>query len=150
MAKDIDRVLSEMEYGGRSKVLALGIYKGFQYVVRNTRGSHPCGYVNISGYESSLRDESYNLTEYESERYGWIDCHGGVTFAGTAIRPYAGGYWVGWDYGHYRDYIPADSFFSQGQRHTTNEVVCECKHVIDQIVDRLNEKGVKINASVFE
>lgn len=145
MAKDIDRFLAEMDYGGEAKVLALGIYKGFQYHVVNCKGRHPCGYVNISGYESELRDETFGLTEYENERYCWIDCHGGVTFADTAIWPFAGGYWVGWDYGHYRDYMPDDLYFSQGRRHTTNEVVCECKYVIDQIVDRLKEKGVKSN-----
>lgn len=152
MAKDIDRVLSEMEYGGRSKVLALGIYKGFQYVVRNTRGSHPCGYVNISGYESVLRNENNNLTEYETERYGWIDCHGGVTFADTAIWPFAGGYWVGWDYAHLGDRCQYSSFVTDGMMYGTGCVVYECKHVIDQIVDRLNEKGVKIrnNENVFE
>lgn len=134
MASDIDRRLKDMAYGsGETECIALGIYRGFQYAVYNIRGSHPCGYVNISGHENELissRDSSYDW-----DRFSWLDCHGGVTYAETNLSTFTGGYWIGWDYAHLGDYSHGIDNF--GICHYTGEIVLECKHVINQICKRL-------------
>ena len=136
MSKDIDRRLADMEYNndGMSSCLALGIYRGFQYAVYNIRGSHPCGYVNISGHENELIDDPE--ATYDFEKFYWLVCHGGVTYAEAGLSSFAEGYWIGWDYAHYNDYVPfAGGVF--GKRHYTDEIVLECKNVIDQICERM-------------
>ena len=134
MESNIDRRLADMKYGsGRTECLALGIYRGFQYAVYNNRGSHPCGYVNISGHENELIGDPE--ATYDFEHFYWLDCHGGVTYAESYLGNFAGGYWIGWDYAHLGDYNRhCDEF---GVKHNTGEVVCACKNVIDQICDRL-------------
>lgn len=136
MSKNIDRRLADMEYNndGMSRCLAVGVYRGFQYAVFNIRGVNPCGYVNILGHENELIDDPE--ATYDWEHFNWLDCHGGVTYAEAGLGSFAGGYWIGWDYAHYNDYVSfAGDVF--GRRYCTGEIVLECKNVINQICERL-------------
>lgn len=94
------------------EILATGAYKGHYYAVISY-GTHPCCYVEIPD----------NIDEND------ISCHGGVTFEGS-IGFGEGDYdCVGWDYAHLGDYTGWDP---RGKKYSTEEMVDECKSVIDQ------------------
>lgn len=124
--------IAEMEYdkSGEMRILAKGIYKGIRYLVMNVRGTHPCGYVNVAH------------TKFEKLDYmdlDCINCHGGLTYSSkcSPCECEEDGWWLGWDYAHFGDYNvytghSYDTDFSK--KYTTEDVVHECIHVINQIV----------------
>lgn len=109
---------------GEASVLAMGEYKGFEFVAINMGGSHPCGYVNVES--TKLECEFYNDIN--------VECHGGITFSGTKSMM-EHGWWIGWDYAHSGDFMPY--YTAEEQKHcvkyTTAYVVQECVNVIEQI-----------------
>lgn len=79
-----------------------------------------------------------------------IDCHGGLTYgrdylSAVDTEKTNGKWYIGWDYAHYGDYMPNSYISMSGvygeweKRWTTEEIVAECKNVINQIV---NEEGM--------
>lgn len=131
---DCDRFIAEMEYGDSTQdVLALGIYHRFQYVIKNIKGSHPCGYVNVSACECDL--DLPQDCEYDTEKWEWVDCHGGITYSDHGLHPFAGGYWIGWDYAHLYDWCGLCCI--GGLKYTTEDVILECYSVIRQIEARI-------------
>lgn len=102
--------------------IAQGTYKGIDYYVINL-GKYPCAYVDITG--TWMYEMGY--AEYE------IDCHGGLTYGEKTLATVEKeGWFIGWDYGHCGDYCSyARSPLSK--KWTTEEIVEECKNVIDQI-----------------
>jgi len=63
----------------------------------------PCTYVSIP--IKQFHDKHKTVHDLASQ----ISCHGGVTFEMYGQDCYTeydkGYYWIGWDYGHYRDYL---------------------------------------------
>ena len=110
--------------------IANGICKGFPYYVLSM-GTHPCAYVDVSDMEDAL----------DTNR---IDCHGGITYSDNHLATVDGeGWFIGWDYAHWDDYngmIPK-CFSENFKLWTTQEIVEECKNVIDQIVELRSHKG---------
>lgn len=114
---------------------------GYRIVVLNL-GTHPTAYVRIP-------DESRML------RYGFnaqdINVHGGITFFGSDVLgvPDAKGHtWIGWDYGHFRDYLKYYTghrknkpIVMHGKKYTTEEIIEEAEHVVDQL-RKMNYGGV--------
>ena len=54
------------------------------------------------------------------------------------------GWFIGWDYAHFGDYIDCgdaalNNMFPNDKKWTTEEIVEECKNVIDQIVEKYHE-----------
>lgn len=134
--------MKQMVYTTRTKkaeILATGIYKNFKYYVISY-GAYPCAYVDVS-------NTSLASTDYDEIN---IDCHGGLTYSedylSAADTEKSDGKWyIGWDYAHYGDYTfhPFHPYIGGGEwdkRWTTEEIVAECKNVINQIVD---EEGVR-------
>lgn len=120
----------------KGEILATGDYKGFCFYVVSY-GTHPYAYVDVSN--TSLANKDY----YEND----IDCHGGLTYGRDYLSAIdterANGKWyIGWDYDHYGDYTsnPYVNMFGVyrecKKRWTTEEIVAECKNVINQIVDK--------------
>lgn len=142
MTGDFDRIIKPMVYGAvNDHIIAYGIYKGVQYAVVNFRGSHPCGYVNIGGHKSELEVNGL-FSKFGTELFDWIDCHGGITYARPYLESFDGGFWIGWDYAHLNDYVYGiASWFYNARKYTVNEIVSECKIVIDQIVEKLDERA---------
>lgn len=119
----------------KGEILATGDYKGFRFYVVSY-GTYPCAYVDVSN--TSLANKDY----YEND----IDCHGGLTYgrdylSAVDIEKANGKRYIGWDYDHYGDYTsnPYTNMFGIyrecEKRWTTEEIVAECKNVINQIVD---------------
>lgn len=120
----------------KGEILATGTYKNFKYYVVSY-GTHPCAYVDVSN--TSLANKDYHEND--------INCHGGLTYGRDYLSAVdterANGKWyIGWDYDHYDDYTSnpfMNMFGIYGEcekRWTTEEIVAECKNVINQIVDK--------------
>lgn len=82
-------------------------------------GTHPVAYVQIPSKPIDTRE---------------ISCHGGVTYSegdlnidGFEVK----GFWIGWDYAHWGDCFGC----LRGKKWTTEEIVEECKNVIDQLIE---------------
>lgn len=71
-----------------------------------------------------------------------ISCHGGVTYSEPILKTVdKKGWFIGWDYAHCGDYInygdtSLNNLFSDDKKWTTEEIVEECKNVINQIVEK--------------
>ena len=89
--------MKQMIYDGarKSELLNLIVDGEFLGAVVNTRGSHPCAYIQFPGIE---KVENYD--------YFHLDCgvHGGFTFLGDLEHLGLNGLWLGWDYAHCGDY----------------------------------------------
>lgn len=120
----------------KGEILATGTYKNFKYYVVSY-GTHPCAYVDVSN--TSLANKDYCEND--------IDCHGGLTYgrdylSAVDTEKINGKWYIGWDYDHYGDYTPNPFINTFGvyreceKRWTTEEIVAECKNVINQIVDK--------------
>ncbi len=123
--------MKEMVYkhDWNSELLEYNTYKGYNYAVVS-QGVFPCGYVEIP------KDHPYYQKSYgECD----ISCHGGLTFSGQLgdhLNLPTNTFWLGWDYGHYGDLMGFDLKFHGigfGNAYTTEDVVCECKKVIEQL-----------------
>lgn len=112
-------------------LLAEGIYQGYNYYVLSM-GTHPCGYVEIP------KDSPYFNVDYDCIP---VCCHGGLTYGRGFLHTIADieedRYFIGWDYGHYMDYI---GYFTSDEnarfnnsKWTTKEIIYECMNVIEQL-----------------
>lgn len=112
--------------------IADGNHKGFDYYVLNL-GTHPCAYIDVT--DTGLKNMFYDDVD--------VDCHFGLTYSkdylATVERK---GWFIGWDYAHYSDFAGYEMDFpeslqSGGKKWTTQEIVKQCKDVIDQIAEIL-------------
>ena len=113
-----------------AEVLESNTYNGFNYTVVSY-GTHPCCYVEIPQTHPLFKKH------YDYDCCQKIDCHGGVTF--TDFKDFGDGekWYIGWDYAHCNDY--AGYYQAIGhtggylKKWTTEEMIQECKNVIDQL-----------------
>lgn len=89
--------------------LIKGEFMGHMYEIC-TNGAHPTAYVSCGCLATYDKKEDYDD----------LPVHGGCTFAGT--RESGDGLWIGWDYGHYGDYmeplgVTENSLINFGFRH---------------------------------
>ena len=108
--------------------IADGRYKGFDFYVISL-GTHPCAYIDVS--DTTLSGEEYSNID--------IICHGGLTYSDSILTTVdKNGWFIGWDYAHYTDYFGGyfDSF-TGCKKWTTEEIVDECKKVIEQLIELL-------------
>lgn len=119
------------------EMLADGEYKGFHFYVLNL-GTHPCAYIDVT--DTDLNGKDYSNID--------IACHGGLTYSDEYLRTVdKKGWFIGWDYAHWGDYVGyevlySDNLRTNGKKWTTDEIVSECKEVIDQLIaDTPTEKG---------
>jgi hypothetical protein len=115
--------MKEMEYTNTSKreLLERNTYKDHEYFVISL-GTHPCGYVKLNGENPTLED---------------VCCHGGITYKESHLRisneETLSGEFIGWDYAHCGDYMGYDEDWCRGVKYTTEDIVEECKRVIDEL-----------------
>lgn len=120
------------------KILRAARYKGRWYVVISNHGKFPCAYVQLKADEGVDENEPID-----------VDVHGGVTFNGSLMHlaKYKDNAWMpkcyltydylGWDYGHYEDYINDKRFcnIKDAIVHTLTEIVKDCEYAINQLND---------------
>lgn len=106
-------------------------YKNYQYYILNL-GTHPTAYVEISkGHK--LYNKNYNDIN--------INVHGGLTYSDNELMGISSNNWyIGWDYAHCNDYCGCEEYMPEnirtyGKKWTTEEIIEECKNVIEQIIE---------------
>lgn len=130
--------IKEMEYGKERKLelLCKDKYNGYNYYILNL-GTHPTAYIEITK-GSKLYGKSYDeIYEMGCD----IDVHGGLTYSRNELMGIESENWfIGWDYAHCNDYCGyeedmPESIKTYGYKWTTEEIIKECKYVIEQIID---------------
>lgn len=110
------------------EILDSGNYKGFDYYILNF-GVYPCAYVEAS-------NTKFNGIDYDNIR---LHCHGGLIYSKSRLQGIEKtGWYIGWDYAHSGDFFGYRVAFPKslsiyGKRWTTEEIIAECKSVIDEI-----------------
>ena len=137
-------MVKEMKYINRiskAELLARDTYKNYEYVVLSL-GSHPCAYIILDA-DNKLYGKHYDIINSEYD----IDCHGGLTYSEDKltfliesddglVEDSINDKWViGWDYGHYGDYVGYLIVEDTGKKWSTMEIIEECKNVINQLID---------------
>ena len=136
--------MKEMEYQATRKIELLfdEEYKGYHYYILNL-GTHPTAYVEIPK-GNKLFSKNYNEI-YEDDID--IEVHGGLTYSRNFLfldkdTKKDNSWFIGWDYAHYNDYCGYDELYPQfatgGYKWTTEEIIEECKSVIEQIIKANN------------
>lgn len=107
----INKILSIVRNEGNYKIF---VYKNYNCVIlRNPMMGHLCGYVCLPVI--------HKLFENDDEIENIINCHGGITYTSNLLPTSAqkcllpdfnflnslkNTYWIGFDCGHYGDYMP--------------------------------------------
>lgn len=114
-------------------VIAEGRYRDLPFIVVNSMHKWLCAYINVAPTKLN------GSTDVD------FGCHGGVTYRNESLlRRDEKGWWIGWDYAHWGDYIPSLSkglFDYFRRKWTTEEVVEECLNVIDAVWDYDTKEG---------
>lgn len=120
-------VYKDAKYGS-VEVLAHGVREGYQYYVISL-GTHPCAYVRVHS-KHPLYEKDYHDPRA-------IRAHGGLTYSATGINGVVKtGWWVGWDYAHYDDYMQYFANEPLGKRlhkWTTEEILEDVASAINQL-----------------
>jgi hypothetical protein len=110
-------------------ILAEGSYKGYEYFVVSY-GIHPCAYIALREGQPFYKARLCEDVD--------VNCHGGCTFVEWGYKHLFNETYkvIGWDYGHCGDfsgiYLKYNSF-RDSKKWTTQEMIEECEHVIDQL-----------------
>ena len=105
-------------------------YKNYNYYILNL-GTHPTAYIEIPK-GNSLYEKHYDDID--------ILVHGGLTYSDHSLMMITSENWyIGWDYAHYDDYMTfMEDIYKDLKmplhKWTTEEIIEECKNVIEQII----------------
>ena len=125
--------MKEMIYNRHLERLLLdsGSCCGYNYFILNL-GTHPTAYVEIP-VTSKLYKKHYDYIN--------IDVHGGLTYSADYLDigdDVLKGWFIGWDYAHYNDYLGFEEFYSKefkknSKKWTTEEIQKEVYSVCKQL-----------------
>lgn len=145
--------LKEMVYETefRTKLLYRSSYKGYDYFVYSM-GLFPTAYIGV--------DKSSKLYGKRTDELWKLPVHGGVTYASSSLNGYELLYdksmwFIGWDYSHGFDYIGlyinnCSSINDNCKKWTTEEIIEECKFVIDNITEAEgDDEGMSNNETLI-
>lgn len=130
--------MKEMIYSNKNKreLLYEGTYLAFKYYILNL-GTHPTAYVEIP------KQHKYFCKDYNDID---IDVHGGLTYSGDWLmvsedKKIENSWFLGWDYAHCDDYcgfylFDTDFLNEHTKKWTTEEIIKDCKSVIEQLKER--------------
>ena len=115
-------------------VLQHEVYKGHEYYVVNM-GPHPCCYAEVPVEHEFYRNRKISGLS--------VPCHGGITYTGHLenLCLSTNRLFIGWDYAHAWDFTgyhmltSITGHFIDEHHWTTEEMVQECKEVIDYLAD---------------
>ena len=132
--------MKEMQYQVYRDIELLdsGIYKNYNYYILSL-GTHPTAYIEIPK-DNKIYKKDYS----EIDLY----VHGGLTYSRNFLwiseEKKLEGWFIGWDYAHYGDYLGYELMFPENLRikeekkWTTEEILEEVKDAISQL-EVLNE-----------
>lgn len=115
--------MQEMRYQSTRtvEILETGYYMGLLYYILSL-GTHPTAYIRVP------KDNKFYGKEIEQID---IEVHGGITYSEDGLYIKDGqiidGWFIGWDYGHYGDYLGFEEQYPQfcktgGKKWTTEEI----------------------------
>lgn len=126
--------MKQMTYGKDRKIelLDTGKYLGFTYYILNL-GTHPTAYIKIP------ENHKYYEKDYDEIN---LDVHGGLTYSSKQLcleNEVIEGWFIGWDYAHYGDYLGYEEMFSRefrtnGKKWTTEEILKEVKEACRKLL----------------
>ena len=128
--------MKEMKYQSqfKSEVLDTGFCFGLLYYIMNL-GTHPTAYIRIP--------KGHKLYGKTDEKiYQEVDVLGVITYINDSItienNQKIDGWFIGWDYGHYGDYMGIEElvpmeFRIGGKKWTTQEIYKELREACYQI-----------------
>lgn len=129
--------MKEMVYKPQREIEILDEgYMGCLHYCIVSLGTHPCAYIELP------KEHEYYGKDYDDID---ISCHGGITYISSQgiiskdNENHRDGFWIGWDYGHYGDYMGYEETFSidlriGGKRWTTEEILAQVKDVTWQLL----------------
>lgn len=140
--------MKAMEYGKDifREVLYHGVIDGVECAIVNTRGSHPCAYINVP---KSILDK-YDNPELDYDKW-FADCHGGFTYADTkapGVDSEEKGFWLGWDYAHCDDYTCVASGWGVVFPPRDYEKQWTTAEVLENVVDTIHSLEYEADAYV--
>lgn len=120
-----------MQYGHLDGAVTLDheIYRDYEYLVVNF-GSHPAAYVRIPKGHPYYEKEFWNMK---------IKPHSDLSFGGTLEKYHLEGFWIGWEYNLFGDFVAGRTrdFITEGwhKQYVTSEIIEKIHEVIDQLID---------------
>lgn len=130
--------MKQMIYSNKNKreLLCEDTYLGFKYYILNL-GTHPTAYVEIP------KQHKYFCKDYDDID---IYAHGGLTYSNDWLmvskdKKIENSWFLGWDYAHCDDYcgfylFDTDFLNEHTKKWTTEEMIKDCKSVIEQLKER--------------
>lgn len=132
-------VINEMVYSpnrykhNECEILATGIYKGYLYWAISM-GTHPCCYIEIPKC-----NKFYNCDYVDIP----LECHGGLTYSRNTLTNVETNrkskrWFIGWDYGHYGDYLGYDEIYGienhYEKKYSSEDIEHDCLNAIDDLI----------------
>lgn len=119
--------------------IACGTHRGLDYYILSF-GAYPTAYLDVTGTIFAGKD---------CEELEYVQCHGGVTYSDRQLKTVdKKGWFIGWDYAHGIDFIFTRPGFYWGKQWSVEEIVADCKNVIDRLEKRrraeLTKNGFKL------
>ena len=126
-----------------AQVLYLGKYKRYDFFILNL-GTHPTAYVRIPRTHPFFgKDYDYCSPPHGFEGGPFTFSNSSANFANFLDTPIPGGWYLGWDYAHINDwlgYLSDEQNIQMGNhKHTTEEMILDCKNVIEYLLEVKNE-----------
>lgn len=112
------------------EILDENTYRGVKYVILSL-GTHPTAYV----------ENIVKAAEEDDKRISNVSVHGDFTYCGPDYwnsNRVSDTIYLGWDYAHAGDFFGWHThcaYWSDEKQWSTEEIVVECKRVIDQLLN---------------
>lgn len=111
-------------------------YRGYEYFICDL-GTHPTAYVKVPKNNKAFGKDYFDLD---------IVVHGDLTYSSNELKfyKYSGKYnwFIGWDYAHFGDYT-LFATFENDKKYTLDEIIEDCKSVINQLITKGSDKEQK-------
>lgn len=141
------RIIKSMIYQKEKKIELLydALYRNYHFYILNL-GTHPTAYVEIP--------KNHKFYGMGYDEINNIIVHGGLTYIDDhlciAKDNVLQGWFIGWDYAHSNDYCGyeedmPESIRTYDKKWTTNEIIEECKNVINQLCEENKICSIKKN-----
>lgn len=123
--------MKEMQYAHLGSAITLDhdSYQGYEYLVVNF-GSHPACYIRLRENHPYYNKDFWNMK---------IKPHSDLSFGGTLEKYHLDGFWIGWEYDLFGDYVYGRTrdFITDGWHHkyTTKELVDKIHQVIRDLIE---------------
>lgn len=131
------KLLKEMQYNYLDGAITLdhSTYRDYEYLIVNF-GSYPAAYVRIPEGHPYYEKEFWNMK---------IKPHSDLSFGGTLEKYHLEGFWVGWAYNLFGDFVygRTSEFITDGwhKKYTTEDIISKIHDVINLLIEYANKEN---------